>query len=161
MNKKILLKRAEDYYIKVLLKQVKLSEIMSTPVFSVDINEKFTEIPKKFRQHHIRHLPIIGGDNKLVGLISQKDLFRIHPPHKTLDGEWLYDEKALEDIILKHVMLQNPFFMYENDCMGAAIVKFVQHKYGCIPIVNQDMQLKGIVTQEDVLGIAAQIFLEE
>ena len=74
MKKKLQLKRSEDYYIKVLLKEVKLSEVMSSPVISIDVEENFTEVPENFKKYHIRHLPITGGDNKLVGLISQKDV---------------------------------------------------------------------------------------
>ena len=160
MKKKIQLKRSEDYYIKVLLKEVKLKEIMTVPVISIDVEKNFKEVAKKFQENKIRHIPVTGGDNKLIGLISLKDLFRIQPPHETDDGGWVYDEDVLDGIVLKHVMLINPFFMYEDDCMGDAIVKIVENRYGCIPIVNRDMQLQGIVTQEDILMVAAQIFSE-
>lgn len=161
MKKKIQLRRSEDYYIKVLLKEVTLKEIMSVPVISIGIDQKFHDVATKFKQHQIRHLPVVGGDNKLVGLISLKDLFRIQPPHETDDGDWVYDDEVLDGIVLKHVMLRNPFFMYDDDCMGDAVVKIVEHRYGCIPVVNRGMQLQGIVTQEDFLAVAAQIFLEQ
>lgn len=161
MKKKINLKRSEDYYIKILLKELTLKEIMTTPVVSIDVEAKFTEVPKKLKEFTIRQLPVTGGDNKLVGLISQKDLFQIQPPNKNAEGKYVYDEEALSRIILKHVMLENPFFMYEDDCMGDAIVKIIENKHGCIPVVNRNMQLQGIVTQEDFLAVAAQIFLEE
>lgn len=158
-NKRIL-KRAEDYYIKLLLTQIKIQEVMTIPVVAVDVETPFKEIPRKFEQYNIRHLPVVGGDHKLVGLISQKDLFRICPPHKTDDGDFVYDEGLLSGIILKHVMVREPFFMQEDQCLGDAAAQFVEKKYGCIPIVNADMQLTGILTQEDILRIAVQIYQE-
>ena len=161
MFKRIPLKRAEDYYIKVLLREVPLKDIMTTPVITIDIDAKFNEVPQKFRKYEIRHLPVTGGpEKKLVGLISLRDLYRIHSPHRNLEGEWVYDDQELDGIILKNVMLRNPFYMKENDCMGEALVKIVEHKYGCIPIVNEDMQIQGILTQEDILRVAAQIYLD-
>lgn len=159
-EKKRILKRAEDYYIKALLTQIKIQEVMTTPVISVDIETHFKEIPRKFEQYNIRHLPVVGGDHKLVGLISQKELFRICPPHKTDNGDFVYDDGILSGIILKHVMVREPFFMQEDQPLGDAAVKFVEKKYGCIPIVNSNMQLTGILTQEDILRIAVQIYQE-
>jgi CBS domain-containing protein len=159
-EKRRILKRSEDYYIKVLLTQIKIHEVMTTPVISVDVETNFKEIPHKFGQYNIRHLPVVGGDHKLVGLISQKELFRICPPHKTDDGDFVYDEGVLSGIILKHVMVREPFFMQENQCIGEAATQFVEKKYGCIPIVNDTMQLTGIITQEDILRIAVQIYQE-
>jgi CBS domain-containing protein len=159
-QRKISLKRSEDYYIKALLKEVKIKEIMTTPVVSINVESSFAEVPKLLERHGVRHLPVVGGKNRLAGLISQRDVYRLQPPHTTLDGDLVYDEAGLRGIILKHVMKNDPFFMYEDDCMGDALVKFVEHKYGCIPIVNRDHELQGLVTQEDILRIAAQIYLE-
>ncbi|MEW5895733.1 MAG: CBS domain-containing protein [Candidatus Omnitrophota bacterium] len=159
--KKIPLKHAEDYYIKVLLRELRLKDIMSTPVISIDVNMPFREIPEKYRKFHIRHLPVTGGpEGKLVGLLSERDLFRIHSPHRNEEGEWVYDREELNSIILRNVMVRNPFYMKEDDCMGEALVRIVENKFGCIPIVNKDMQLRGIITQEDILRVAAQIYLE-
>ncbi|HSV43434.1 MAG TPA: CBS domain-containing protein [Candidatus Bathyarchaeia archaeon] len=160
MREKVQLKHSEDYYLKTLLSTVKLKEIMTSPVVSIDLDASFKEVPKKFAQFGIRHLPVVTGGKKLVGLISQRDLFRIQPPHKTLDGDLVYDEDALDGVVLKHVMVQEPFFMNQNDSLGNAIVAIVEKKYGCIPIVNEKMELQGIVTQMDMLKVAGQIFQE-
>ena len=159
-NKQVRLKRSEDYYIKVLLREIKIHEVMITPVVSIDIEANFKDIPRMFEQYHIRHLPVVGGNNKLVGLISQRDLFRVCPPNKTDDGSFVYNDADLSGIILKHVMVREPFFMRQDQNIGDAAVQFVEKKYGCIPIVNHDMQLTGILTQEDILRIAVQIYLE-
>ncbi len=160
MREKIQLKRSEDYYLKVLLKETKLKTIMTSPVVCIDLDASFKEVPKKFEEFRIRHLPVVTGGKKLVGLISQRDLFRLQPPRKTLDGELVYDQDALDGIILKHVMVQEPFFMKENDSLGDAIVAIVEKKYGCIPIVNEKMEIQGMVTQMDMLKVSAQIFQE-
>jgi len=160
MERKIPLKRSEDYYIKVVLRETKLKDVMTAPAVTVPVEAHFKEVPRLFQQHNIRHLPVVGGPGRLVGLISQRDLFRMCPPHRNEEGEYVYDDHALEGIILRHVMVQEPFFMYEDDCMGEATVRIVERKCGCIPVVNKDMQVQGIVTQEDILRIAAQIYLE-
>ena len=160
MREKVQLKHTENYYLKVLLKKTKVSEIMTSPAVTVRVDQPFRNIPKLFTQHHIRHIPVVDDRQRLVGLLSQRDLFRIQPPKKTLEGELVYDDALLGNIILANVRITDPFCMKEKENMGDALVTIVEKKYGCIPIVNEENVVKGILTQVDILKVAAQIFLE-
>ena len=160
MRGKIKLKHGEDYYVKVLLKETKIKEIMTASPVSVKIDEHFSEVPRKFREYGIRHLPVVDENNKLVGLITQRDLYKIQPPRKLIDGTWHYDEEVLNSTILRHVMIKDPFFMNIEDSIGEALIKMVNKKYGCIPIVDKDNFLCGIITLIDILKVAAQIYSE-
>jgi len=160
MRGKVQLKHTEDYYLKVLLKETKVREIMTSPAFTVRVNQPFRDIPKLFAQHHIRHIPVVDDRQRLVGLLSQRDLYRIQPPKKTLEGELVFDEDMLEGVILAHVMIAEPFCMREEESMGEALARIVEKKYGCIPVVDEDNVVRGILTQVDILKVAAQIYLE-
>src|SRR3989338_9184698 len=98
MKDPIKLKRPEDYYIKVLLKEIKLKEIMTSEIVTVKVDAAFSEVAEKLTNHGFRHLPIIDEDKKLVGLISERDLFKIQPPHKLEDGTWFYDKDMLDAV---------------------------------------------------------------
>jgi len=160
MDKKIQLKHSEDYYVKVLLKQTKLKEIMTKPPISIKIDEPFSKVPKKMRAYQIRHLPVVDKDNKVVGLITQRDLFKICPPHKIIDGTWHYHDEMLDKFILAKVMVKNPFSMSTEHSVGDALVNIANKKYGCVPIVDKKGVLCGIITQIDILKISAQIYKE-
>jgi CBS domain-containing protein len=158
--KKFKLQRAEDYYIKILLRQVKLKDIMTCPVKSLNRKEPFSNVVKFFNDYNIRHLPIVNDQGQIVGLITQRDLFKIQSPKKLLDGKWYYDHEDLNNLILAQVMTASPFTMKVDDNIGDMIVKMIETKYGCVPIVDAEGILKGIITQYDILGFAAAIFLE-
>ena len=81
-------------------------------------------------------------------------------PKKLIDGGWHYDEVELDNVILPHVMIREVFFMHLEDALGDAVLKMAQFKYGCIPVVDEARLLKGIVTQYDILCVAAQIYSE-
>jgi len=160
MRGKVQLKHTEDYYLKVLLTETTVGEIMTSPAVTVRVDRSFKDIPKLFAQHHIRHLPVVDDQSRLVGLLSQRDLYRIQPPKKTLEGDLVYDEGLLENVILSNVMVRDPFCMNETESMGDALAVIVEKKYGCIPVVDEDGVVKGILTQVDILKVAAQIYLE-
>jgi len=160
MRGKIKLKHGEDYYVKVLLGETKISEIMTPSPICLKQDDPFREVPHMFREHHIRHLPVVDASNKLVGLVSERDLLRILPPRKIEDGSFYFDQDALEAIILRHVMNKAPFYMHAEDPIGDCLIPFVEHKYGAIPIVDKDMVLCGIITPIDILKVALQIYQE-
>ena len=154
------IKRAEDYYIKVLLQKVKVQEIMTTPVFSVRVDSPFSKVEQMFREHRIRHLPVVDDKNNLSGLITQRDLYRIISPRKLEDGTWYYDKEMLDEVILGQVMNSSPSVCHPEDSVGQAAVTMVLGKYGCLPVVGKDGKLCGIITQMDILKVASEILLD-
>ena len=61
-----------------------LGDIMSSPVYTIDINKTVTEANEMMDKHKVRHLAVKEGEN-IVGVISARDL--LHPIY--LDGEGL------------------------------------------------------------------------
>src|SRR3989338_2171545 len=103
------LKHSEDYFIKTLLNKVKLKEIMVEKVICLRVNDPFSLVEEKFREFHTRHLPIVDNNHKLVGIITQWDLYRTSSPRKDEDGNLVYDKDTLNSYILKYVMTKDPF----------------------------------------------------
>jgi len=133
------------------LKKTPLKLLMNSPVISVLETDDFSVVKEKFDLHGIRHLPVVNEPGNLVGLISQRDLFRIHSPRKLEDGSWYYDKQLLDGFILKNVMLKEVFTLHPESTLEEAVKAFVQFKYGCIPIIDRYDIPVGIVTNEDVL----------
>ncbi|OGX07620.1 MAG: hypothetical protein A2Z88_01780 [Omnitrophica WOR_2 bacterium GWA2_47_8] len=159
-NKKVRLTHSEDYYVKILLNKVKLKEVMTPSPLSVREDAPFSQVVDRMTQHDIRHVPIVDKYDHLVGLMTQRDLYKIQPPHRNMEGLWVYDKDFLNSIILSSVMIKDPFTMRTDNTVAEAIINMVQFKYGCILIVDDQGVLLGIITQLDILKIAAQIIQE-
>ena len=153
-------KNSENYYIKILLNKVKIDEIMTKKVISIHENDRFSLVEEKLREFRIRHLPVIDEGGKLVGIVTQRDLYRTQSPRHLEDDTWYYDQKSLDSHILKHVMTKDPVALNPEDAIAKAVVLMVERKYGCLPIVQKDRTLCGIITQLDILKIAARILKE-
>src|SRR3989338_663504 len=147
------LKHSEDFFIRTLLNKVKLQEIMVDRVIAIREDESFSRVEEIFRERHIRHLPVVNSEFKLVGIITQRDLYRITPPRKDDEGKMVYDKEILDGYILKNVMTKNPFSLSPNNTVAEALLVMVDKKFGCIPITDQFKTLVGIVTQIDILRI--------
>lgn len=55
--------------------EVKLTDIMTTDVFTMNEDTDLFEINDFFMNHNYKRLPILK-DNKLIGIISRKDMLR-------------------------------------------------------------------------------------
>ena len=141
-----------------LIDQTKLKDIMATEVISINARDRFSEVARKMKEFSIRHLPVVDDQNRLVGMITQRMLYQIKSPRKLVDGEWYYDAEMLNDVILEHVMQKDIFSLQFDLSMGQALLKMVHNKYGSIPIVDDQRKLIGLITRNDVLKVAAQIY---
>ncbi len=137
--------------IKEVIHATKLSQVMAQPVITVKTQDEFHIVWEKMDLYDIRHLPVVNDLGCLVGLITERSLYKIHSPRKLEDGSWYYDSDVLDGFILTKVMQHNPFTLKEDNTLAEAMKAMTQFKYGCIPIVNKDLIPVGIVTRNNII----------
>ena len=137
------------------MRDILLKEIMVTRVFTAFVGDPLSFVEKKFRDHGIRHMPVVDEKKRLVGMFTQRDLMRCLAPHKTEEG-YVFDKEQLDRFILKHVMSQDPVALRPDDKLEYLVDIMARNKFGCVPIVDADRVLVGIVTQIDVLKCLAR-----
>ncbi len=149
--------RPESQYVKKLLQELTLKEVMQTPAITIPVDVVFSDVVRLFNNHRIRHLPVVNESKEVVGLISQRDLYKTQSPRKLEDGSWYYDPQELDMVKISSVMTRQPFTLREEQTVADALKPMVRFKYGCIPVVNAQNKIVGIITQYDILRMAADI----
>ena len=51
-----------------------VAEIMTREPYTLGPDDNLADARKLMAEHHIRHVPIVTGDNCLVGVVSQRDV---------------------------------------------------------------------------------------
>lgn len=127
-----------------------VSEIMTTSVYTIQADEQLSVACCVMADKHLRHVPVLKG-RKLVGLISHRDLCRAMP--SSLLGSEDAKEKGFLDSMatVKDVMIENPKTLKAADELKSALEVLIETKYGCLPIVDDEHHLVGIVTSHDML----------
>lgn len=146
-------KDIEAKSVRAFFNRLKVSEVMTRGAVSINENERFSLVEEKLRHHNIRHLPVVDNQNRLVGIITQRDLYRVQSPHVTELGNWVYDRISLDMHILKYVMTKEVCTLKPDNTVVDALVLMVHKKYGGIPIVDDFNNLVGIITQVDILRV--------
>ena len=135
-----------------LLNSIKLKDVMTSPVITVQEWEDFHVIYDKLETYDIRHLPVVDDSGRLVGLISQRHLYKICSPHRMENGGWHYDKDMLDSFILKRVMLRDVYVLKPHNTVTEAIKDMAEFKVGCIPVVDDSNRPVGIVTRDSILN---------
>jgi CBS domain-containing protein len=130
----------------------KVAQYMTTDIFSVQPDDAVELCADLMGWERIRHVPVEDGTGKLVGLVSYRAVLRYLTDLRKgeLDGA---DPTStpVSDIMRRDVMTVSP----ETPTLEA-IALMRRYRVGCLPVV-QDGQLVAILTEEDFMGIAAEL----
>lgn len=135
-----------------LIRTITLKDVMSTPVITVQVWEDFHVVYDKFTLHGIRHLPVVDDAGRLVGLVSQRHLYKLCSPRRKENGGWYYDNDMLDAFILKQVMVGDPYVLRPHNTLEDAMKDMVRFKFGCIPIVDDNSKPVGMITRDNLIN---------
>lgn len=96
------------------------------------------------REKGIRHIPIVEKE-RLVGLISDRDLRDVSPPRDTRD-----QENTLGWVRVRDIMSTDLSTIHPLDTIDHAAREIYDRKIGCLPVVA-DGELVGIITSQDMM----------
>lgn len=130
-----------------------ISTIMSTELITVKPTDKLTDIEGKFKTYPIHHLPVVGEDYAIVGIISKTDMLHIARVIEHNTSGKTYIEKVYDSWTAERIMTSRPLFLDPDDTIGLVADIFLQNKFHAIPVV-EDNKLVGIVTSHDLLRYA-------
>lgn len=128
-----------------------IGKIMHTNLITVAPNASLLDAEKLIRENPIDHLLVVNKKDKLVGIISDRDLKRYWAsPATSLSKHelgYLLEKVEVQMIMSKTVITVAPEMTVER----AAYIMQV-HNVNALP-VEEDGELVGIITSTDVMGV--------
>lgn len=134
---------------------VLVKHLMSSPVVSLFAEHTLPLAEDIMRFKHIRHLPVIDEAGHLVGLVSHRDLLRAQISTFTglTDGQ---RRARQEDILVRQLMTRDLWTVNPETLASVAGQTMADHRYGCLPVVDAQHVLVGIITERDFLKFATK-----
>lgn len=152
-----------------LLKHVTVADIMTSPARIININDPFATAEEIFVKEGFRHLPVVDAQQRIVGVISQRDVYRAIAPRRFLDDSVIYREGIIVDkdgyyekdslnhYVLKHIMRRQPKCVTADQLAAQAVHIMTLDKVGSVPVITPEKHVVGIVTRTDVLKFLSKI----
>lgn len=127
---------------------------MSHTVRTLERNDKLSIADTVMRNERIRHLPILDDTGRLVGIVSQRDLF-LNALARALGHGTVARDRALGAIAMKEVMTEDVVTTAPETPITAAAQLMVDRKIGCLPVVEGDAVV-GILSESDIVSAVAR-----
>jgi len=128
---------------------------MTTGVVTISLDEKLDLVDEIMSSGDIRHMPVTKG-GFVVGLVTQRDLLRAKLSSvidfSEEDRKELLEATDVEKVMVKDVKLADP-----NEPVVHAAKRMLEMRIGCLPVVNNDRELLGIITEIDVMRYFVEI----
>ena len=123
---------------------------MTKNVIALGVNSSVMDAAELLRERNIRQFPVIDGEGRLVGIVSDRDV-RDAMPSKFLPGDMADESRGgLASLRAGDIMTLDPVTISSESTMDLVAELLVKYKVGGLPVVD-DGELIGIVTQADVM----------
>jgi CBS domain-containing protein len=139
--------------------RMKVGEVMQTKVLTVTPQTSYEETAFLLHKHRINGVPVVEKDGRLVGMISEKDLFKALYPHYENFARFpdFYansenqeaEIKALRLTPISEYMVTHVFTVTPDTPILKAGGLMLAHKLHRLPVIDRG-KLVGIITRDNV-----------
>lgn len=127
-----------------------VASIMYPEPIAVHADDRLILAAQRMAQRGVRHACVVDGTGVLIGILSDRDVRRLlGDPRRTLDGSAF--PKGAKELRVSAAMTRDPVSLTQDDSIRAALDALIEHRFGALPIVDDDGRLRGIVSYLDVL----------
>ena len=122
---------------------------MTSPVITLRADAPFQEAFKLMRDHKIRRIPIVDQQQRLVGIVSERDMLHAAPSPATSLSIWEMNY-LLWKLNVGEIMTKKPFSVHPDTPLQAAAQLLLDHRIGGLPVVDMSNRVVGVITETDI-----------
>lgn len=123
-----------------------VEDIMTRSVVTLSPEQGFGEALALMANRPFRHILVVEKDARLVGVISDRDLLRL----LARGHEW-------KNISVGEVMTKETVTVKPETPVSVAVGEMLVRRINCLPVIDRDKRLCGIVTSTDLLDVFHKI----
>ncbi len=132
--------------LSLVIGPTEVADVMVGKVATLSAHHGFDEAVRLMNDRHFRHCVVVDMQGKLCGVISDRDILRsmARSPNSR--------SKSLDQILTR-----NPVTVRRNTSILDAVSKILSKRINCLPVVEDDGSVCGIVTSTDLLKSYQQL----
>jgi CBS domain-containing membrane protein len=129
-------------------------DIMSSPVEFLEMGDSLDLAQRLMAAGRIRHLPVVDGQQRLIGLVTHRKLLAAWVGH----GDPAHERpREIARAIPVDMLMETNVLTIRPDAPAAAAARLIEReKIGCLPVVESG-KLVGIVTEADFVHLARKL----
>lgn len=131
-------------------------DIMSSPVEFLEVGDSLDLARHLMNAGRIRHLPVVDGEQRLIGLVTHRKLLGAWVSHGDPGHE---RPRAIAREIPVDMLMETDVLSIGPNAPAAEAARVIETRnVGCLPVVDEKRRLVGIVTEADFVRFARKLF---
>jgi CBS domain-containing protein len=135
-----------------------VKDVMSTHVMAVREGASYKEIATVLHEQRVSAFPVIDGDNKVIGVVSEADLLAKEALEGTLPRVVGHivgqrERSRVMAVTAADLMTKPPVTIGPDEPVTYAARLMYSARVKRLPVTSEDSTLIGIVTRSDVLSV--------
>ena len=127
----------------------RVQDYMTADVWTVRDGDALRVVLNPLLTRRFRHVPVIGAEDRLVGILTDHDLRRALPS-PLVEMEADARDALVDDTPVSRVMTKDPITIAPDALLEEAVGLLIERKIGGLPVVENGTLL-GIFTETDAL----------
>ncbi|MGA4863015.1 CBS domain-containing protein [Streptomyces lavendulocolor] len=135
-----------------------VNDVMTSTVVAVGLDAQFKEIVAAMRKWRVTAVPVLEGEGRVVGVVSEADLLakeelRDEEPTLTGQKDHLADYAKAGAVTARDLMSAPAVTVAAGATLPRAARLMAEHRVKRLPVVDEQGILKGIVSRSDLLKV--------
>ena len=127
-----------DFILSKFLSDRIVEDIMMEEIATIKETDNVQHAAKLMLDKHVTHIPVVGDDNKLIGIVTSWDL------SKSIAN----NSNHLNDIMTKSVK-----YCTADETIEDVARKMRKYDISCLPVVDGDMVVLGLITTDQISNL--------
>jgi acetoin utilization protein AcuB len=128
-----------------------VSQSMTRKVITIDKDASIFDAQEKLAEHRIRHLPVVDADNRLIGILTDRDIRSAIPYSLFKDPTNQLEREKLAGLKIGDIMTTDPKTISPGYTIQDALLLIEEMRVGALPVIDEQGKLKGIISVRDLL----------
>lgn len=137
-----------------------VSDLMTPDPVAINQQDSLKVAHDLMREKNIRHIPVVNEQGELQGMLTQKimiaNVMKILATYGQLALERKEKQQRVEEVMATDFVAIRP-----DEKLKDVATYFVKNRHGCLPVINDNSELVGILTSSDFVRLAAALLGSE
>lgn len=131
-----------------------VAALMTPDPETVSVHATAADARRVMSRRRVRHVPVVDDQGHLSGLISLTDIMQ-YMTNPT--GEVQRDADPLDHVSVRQMMSHVLPAVPRWAVLSQAARKLLDEKLSCLPVVDEDFRVVGILTEADFVRVVAEM----
>ncbi|MFE2022350.1 CBS domain-containing protein [Streptomyces sp. NPDC059499] len=134
-----------------------VSDLMTRTAIAVGSRASYKDIVKLMNQWKVSALPVLAGEGRVIGVVSEADLLpkeENRPTETSVPGDRPFADPAKADAVFAEQLMSTPAVTVHADATVAEAARIMaRRRVKRLPVVDNGGLLQGVISRGDLLKV--------